>query len=188
MIRIKAAVEAANYPQLEEKRETPYMTHQPNRMLTLAWAAGFLAFLPVAASAGSSGADVTHGEEIYAECSGCHAVNETLVGPKHCGVFGRHAGTVPDFSYSDVMKRARFVWDEKHLDDFLKSPISYLNGTNMGYAGLDSTQDRADLIAYLREAMNPAVCANQRQTGENENDSQSPTETGPLQKMAPQTK
>jgi cytochrome c len=101
-----------------------------------------------------------HGKAIYTqECKGCHAPNETLVGPKHCGVFGRRAGTVPGYAYSDVMKEAGFLWDAKHLDDFLKSPITYLNGTNMGYVGLDSAKDRADLIAYLRQAMDPAVCA-----------------------------
>lgn len=104
--------------------------------------------------------DPVRGLAIYThECSGCHAVNQTLVGPKHCGVFGRRAGSVPGYPYSDVMKEAGFVWDVQHLDDFLKSPITYLNGTNMGYVGLDSAQDRADVIAFLRKSMDPAVCA-----------------------------
>jgi cytochrome c len=108
----------------------------------------------------TGGGDPVHGKAIYAqECVGCHALNQTLVGPRHCGVFGRRAGTVPGYAYSDVMKQADFVWDATHLDDFLKSPITYLNGTNMGYAGLDSAKDRADLIAYLRQAMDPAVCS-----------------------------
>jgi cytochrome c len=104
--------------------------------------------------------DPEHGKAIYTqECKGCHALNETLIGPKHCGVFGRPAGTVSGYAYSEVMKQAGFVWDAKHLDEFLKSPITYLNGTNMGYVGLDSATDRADLIAYLRLAMDPAACA-----------------------------
>jgi len=104
--------------------------------------------------------DPEHGKAIYTqECQGCHALNETRVGPKHCGVFGRRAGTVPGYAYSEVMKEAGFLWDAKHLDDFLRSPITYLNGTNMGYVGLDSAKDRADLIAYLRQAMDPTVCA-----------------------------
>ena len=152
------------------------MRFVPTQTLNVVVAIGLITLLPHATFAASNDGAIAHGEDIYAECSGCHALNETLVGPKHCGVFGRRAGTVPDFGYSDVMKEARFVWDEKHLDDFLKSPITYLNGTLMGYAGLDSQQDRADLIAYLREAMNPAVCANQKPVGENENanDSQVP--------------
>ena len=103
--------------------------------------------------------DPVRGKAIYTvECTGCHAVNQTLVGPKHYGIFGRRAGTVPGYAYSDVMKQAGFIWDAKHLDDFLKSPITYLNGTNMGYAGLDNAKDRASVIAYLRQAMDPAIC------------------------------
>jgi cytochrome c len=110
-------------------------------------------------ASGSTG-DPVHGKVIYTqECTGCHAMNETLVGPKHCGVFGRRAGTVPGYPYSEAMKQAGFAWDSQHLDDFLKSPITYLDGTNMGYAGLDSAKDRADVIAYLREGMDPANCA-----------------------------
>lgn len=40
-------------------------------------------------------------------------------------MFGRRAGTVLGYAYSDVMKQAGFVWDIKHLDDLLKSPITY---------------------------------------------------------------
>lgn len=105
--------------------------------------------------------DVAHGEELYAECRGCHALNATRVGPPHCGVIGRQAGSVEGYHYSDVMKHAGFVWDDAHLDAFLNSPISYLNGTNMGFAGYFDPQDRADIIAYLKQAMDPAVCANQ---------------------------
>src|SRR5438067_4741515 len=70
--------------------------------------------------------DASHGEELYSECKGCHGLNMSRVGPKHCGVVGRAAGSVEGYHYSDVMKRAGFVWDEAHLDAFLNSPISYL--------------------------------------------------------------
>jgi cytochrome c len=102
--------------------------------------------------------DADHGQELYAECKGCHALNVSRVGPPHCGVIGRAAGSVENYHYSDVMKRAGFAWDESHLDAFLNSPISYLNGTNMGFAGYFDPQDRADIIAYLKKAMNPEVC------------------------------
>lgn len=138
-------------------------------ILTLRLTAALMTCVSLPVLAAAQHEDVDHGKEVYEECKGCHALNETIFGPKHCGVFGRRVGTVPDFSYSQVMKNSKFVWDEKHLDNFLKSPLSYLNGTNMGYAGLDSPQDRADLIAYLREAMNPGVCASQTPAGANAN-------------------
>ena len=102
--------------------------------------------------------DADHGKELYAECKGCHALNVPRVGPPHCGVIGRPAGSVEGYHYSDVMKRAGFVWDDAHLDAFLNSPISYLNGTNMGFAGYFDPQDRADIIAYLKQAMAVSAC------------------------------
>jgi len=77
----------------------------------------------------------------------------------HCGVVGRAAGSAPNYPYSEAMKESGLVWDEKTLNEFLTAPISYLNGTKMGFAGLSSATDRADVIAYLREAGgDPSVC------------------------------
>src|SRR4051812_49397260 len=98
----------------------------------LVTAAGFAYPLPGFAAAVQG--DPAHGKELYEECSGCHALQENLIGPKHCGLMGRRAGTVPDYVYSDVMRQSGIVWDTKKLDEFLKAPLSYLPGTNMGYA------------------------------------------------------
>ena len=104
-------------------------------------------------------ADLAHGKSLYEECSGCHALRENQIGPKHCGVFGRKAGSIQDFDYSDVMRGAGFSWDDKHLDAFLTSPLSYLSGTNMGYAGLFDVKERQDLIAYLKKlSQDPLLC------------------------------
>lgn len=120
---------------------------------------GLLAALTLFSSHTAEAADLAHGKSLYEECSGCHALQENLIGPKHCGVFGRKAGTIPDFIYSDVMRRAGFSWDDKHLDAFLTSPLAYLSGTNMGYAGLFEAKDRQDLIAYLKQLSDdPAIC------------------------------
>ena len=65
------------------------------------------------------------------------------------GIVGRRAGTVPDFSYSDAMKKSGIVWDAKILDAYLESPQKVVPGNRMPYAGLKDTTDRADLVAYL---------------------------------------
>lgn len=107
----------------------------------------------------SQAADLAHGKELYAECEGCHALRETLVGPQHCWVVGRAAGKVPGFEYSGAMKASGLKWDEKTLDEFLVSPFTYVSGTLMGYAGLDLKKDREDLIAYLKQVTtDPANC------------------------------
>lgn len=77
----------------------------------------------------------------------------------HCGLFGRPAGTVPGFAYSEAMKASGIVWDAQRLDEFLTSPIAYVVGTNMGFVGFPDPADRADVIAYLMQATSdPAIC------------------------------
>jgi len=109
-----------------------------------------------AAPAGAAGpgytGDAVRGQSVYERCLACHAIAYDRTGPRHCGLFGRRAGSVPGFAYSDAMKRSGIVWNEQTLDMFLKSPMTAVPGTSMGYAGIADPQERADLIAYLKQA------------------------------------
>ncbi|MGH6881009.1 c-type cytochrome [Hypericibacter sp.] len=96
--------------------------------------------------------DPVRGETIYHKCQGCHSIDRNRVGPKHMGLFGRKAGSLPDFNYSEAMKNSGIVWSEQTLDAFLADPRAMVPGTKMTYAGVKNAQDRADLIAYLKEA------------------------------------
>ena len=103
--------------------------------------------------------DPARGEAVYARCLACHALAYNRTGPKHCGLIGRRAGSVGGFSYSPAMARADLVWDGDTLDRFLTSPTAMIPGTTMGYAGIADAQERADLIAWLRQASaSPAEC------------------------------
>jgi cytochrome c len=104
------------------------------------------------ALAASAAASPQHGEEVYGRCLACHALGYDRVGPRHCGLIGRRAGGVPGFVYTDAMKKSKLVWDEKTLDRFLANPMKVVPGTAMTYEGVTDAKDRADLIAYLREA------------------------------------
>jgi cytochrome c len=44
------------------------------------------------------------------------------VGPHHCGLFGRLAGSVPDFLFGCAMKNLKIVWSDKTLDRLLAQP------------------------------------------------------------------
>ena len=79
-------------------------------------------------------------------------IGPTRTGPRHCGVFGRKAGTVAGFDYSEAMRRSGIVWNATTLDRFLAGPMVAMPGTTMGYAGVEDARERADLIAYLRQA------------------------------------
>lgn len=102
--------------------------------------------------------NATRGIEIYTRCQACHALEYNRTGPKHCGVVGRKSGSVPGFDYSSAMKQAKLTWDEKTLDRFLADPLKLVPGTTMTYAGIPDPQERADLIAFLRDAGKSPAC------------------------------
>ena len=111
---------------------------------------------------GSGGGDPVRGSELYAkECAACHSLSASTVNaPMHCGLIGRKAGTVPGFPYSEAMRSSGLVWDEQTLDEFLTAPFIVMPGTLMGFPGFSQEADRADVIAYLKQAsVDPQQCA-----------------------------
>lgn len=120
------------------------------------WLAGALAL--VIAGAAQSAPDQLRGEQVYARCLACHALAYDRVGPRHCGLLGRRAGSVPGFAYSQAMKDSGITWDEKMLDRFLAQPLKAVPGTTMTYDGVPDAKDRGDLIAYLRHANDTPEC------------------------------
>ena len=93
--------------------------------------------------------DVTAGEQIYTQCTGCHAPDYNRTGPKHCGISGRAAGGVKNFDYTKAMAGSGIIWTSETLDEFLISPFKMVPGTSMGFAGIPSALERQQLIAYL---------------------------------------
>jgi cytochrome c len=102
------------------------------------------------------------GARIYTRCAACHALEYDRTGPRHCGLFGRRAGSVKGFEYSEAMKRSGIVWNAQSLDRFLAGPLAAVPGTAMGYSGITDSKERADLIAWLRKANESVACASQR--------------------------
>lgn len=116
--------------------------------------------LGLTASAGAA-PDALRGEQVYARCMACHALAYDRVGPRHCGLFGRLAGSVPEFGYSPAMKNSRMVWNAKTLDRFLTQPLKMVPGSAMTYAGVADPKERADLIAYLKHVNDTPDCGRQ---------------------------
>ncbi len=97
-------------------------------------------------------ADLANGESKFALCQTCHTVVQggpNMTGPNLHGVFGRKAGSVPEFKYSDVLKATGWTWDAAHVDTWITDPKAALPGTKMTFAGLKDPKDRTDTIAYL---------------------------------------
>ena len=114
--------------------------------------AAVLALLPALAGGSARAAgDAAHGKEIYdTRCSACHSLDANRVGPMHRGVYGRKAGSVPDYAYSAGVKAATVIWSEATLDKWLADPRAFIPGAKMTFR-LGQQADRADVIAYLRQ-------------------------------------
>ena len=94
--------------------------------------------------------DPDHGAKVYRQCMICHSLDKNGIGPSHRDVFGRTAGSVPDYSYSAALKGSNIVWNETTLDHWLTNPQALVPGTKMMFSVGDA-QDRADVIAFLKE-------------------------------------
>lgn len=98
-------------------------------------------------------ADIDNGRRQFGLCRSCHTVAEggpNLTGPNLHGVFGREAGAIEGYNYSEALKTAGFVWDAEKLDAWLANPRTFLPGNRMTFAGLADEKKRIDLIAYLK--------------------------------------
>ncbi|MEM8877638.1 MAG: cytochrome c family protein [Pseudomonadota bacterium] len=101
-------------------------------------------------------AAVEDGERAARKCSSCHVFEQggdNRVGPVMWEVLNRAKGAIDGFGYSDAMMEVAAngeVWGYDELDGFLANPRDYLPGTSMGFAGIRSPEERADLIVYLR--------------------------------------
>ena len=93
-------------------------------------------------------------------CRECHSFvkNDNRLGPSLYGVVGREAGSVPNFAYSDAVKRSGITWDEKTLDKWIKKPNALIPTNNMGtlFSGLPDAMERAKIIAFLKQDTNLA--------------------------------
>jgi len=94
--------------------------------------------------------DPLRGKTLYQACEGCHSIDDNDIGPRHRGVVGRHAGSIADYSYSPALKNSGLTWDEANLNRWLSNPSALVPGTKMFFK-IDDAQQRADLIAYLKE-------------------------------------
>ena len=90
--------------------------------------------------------------QAFNQCTACHstAPGKTIIGPSLAGVYGRKAGQVPGFQFSDAMKSSGMVLNEKNLDAFLANPAAKVPGTTMVFAGVKDEEQREAIIDYLK--------------------------------------
>lgn len=90
------------------------------------------------------------GMKLYQSCMGCHSLDENDVGPKHRGVVGRKAASVPGYAYSAALRKSGIIWSPEMLDRWLTNPQKLVPGAKM-YFSVANPQSRADIIGYLAQ-------------------------------------
>ena len=98
-------------------------------------------------------ADVANGQKLSRACAACHSFDKggpNRVGPNLWGIVGRAQASADGFAYSEALKGLKGKWAESELNKWFFNPKAYVPGTKMAFAGMPKTQDRADLVAYLK--------------------------------------
>ncbi|NNE84551.1 MAG: cytochrome c family protein [Alphaproteobacteria bacterium] len=110
---------------------------------------GLESILPLLASA-----DPDAGQKAAKRCAACHTFNDggaNKLGPNLWAIVGKEKGTVDGFSYSDAIEDKGGVWSYDDLNAFLADPKGFLKGTKMNFSGISDAEDRAAVIAYMRQ-------------------------------------
>jgi cytochrome c len=117
-------------------------------MLRWVVAAGVMLALPTVALA----QDADAGKKVFNKCTPCHNIGpgaKNKVGPELNGLFGRPAGSVEGFNYSDAMKNSGITWDEATFKEYITDPKKRIPGNKMVFPGIKDELDRDDLAAYV---------------------------------------
>lgn len=123
------------------------MANELRRSLCVAFLAQAFGLLPARAD---EAADAQ--AQFTTSCGVCHSVDPAAPprqGPNLAGVFGRKAGTLPGFKYSDAIKAGDWVWDEATLDPWMENAQGVHPGTIMNYRQRDPDK-RKLILDYLK--------------------------------------
>ena len=118
--------------------------------------------LLIGASQSFAAGNPAQGQRAFGACAACHSLrpDENMTGPSLAGLWNRKAGTLASFSrYSPAMKSADIEWNDKTLDEWIDDPQHLVPGNEMMFAGIKDARQRADLLAFLKQATQPGASA-----------------------------
>ena len=105
--------------------------------------------------------DAENGRKLFRACAFCHTLTPDggkRAGPTLWRLFGREAGSVAGYHYSEALKGSGIVWTEETVARLFElGPETFTPGSKMPLQRLPDPQQRADLIAYLKEAQKEAT-------------------------------
>jgi cytochrome c len=64
------------------------------------------------------------------------------------GVYGRKAGSVAGFTYSDALRRISVIWDQASLEKWLMNPEAMAPGNDMDFH-VEDVGERTQIVRYL---------------------------------------
>ena len=98
------------------------------------------------------------GRETAKPCWVCHDFYErnNKIGPTLAGIYGRAAGSVPQFAYSDAMRASGIVWSDDTLRRYLSDVQGAVPGTSMNAASIPRGPELEALLFYMRQVTQPA--------------------------------
>src|SRR5208282_2426149 len=103
--------------------------------------------------------EADRGKQLFEKrCTGCHSLDRNKEGPNLTGVYGRPAGTAPNFHYSDALKSAHFVWNEQRLQQWLTDTQSLVEDNNMDFH-VPKPDERTGIIQFLKTLSSPQSAA-----------------------------
>src|ERR1700688_1773813 len=98
------------------------------------------------------------GGRMFGACTACHSLepNRNMTGPSLADLWDREAGTLPSFHrYSAALHSSGVVWDDETLNEWLKDPQHLIPGNTMTFQGIKNDQQRAALLAFLKQTHRP---------------------------------
>lgn len=101
-------------------------------------------------------ANIDKGERVFMrKCAACHFIRKDGshdTGPHLWNILGRQAGTAKNFEYSKAMAESGHIWNFATLNYFLTRTDRAVPGRKMKFRGIRKDKDRANLLAYIRQA------------------------------------
>jgi cytochrome c len=137
-----------------------------NHILLVAIATLLLAASPFRAVAQPGNA--ANGERMYRACAPCHSLepDRNMTGPSLAELWNRKSGGLPSFPrYSPALKSAGIIWNDDTLNEWIKDPQHFIPGNTMTFPGIKEPRQRADLLAYLKDANKPGHAPKAAQGG-----------------------
>src|SRR6266851_7856296 len=137
-----------------------------SRVSLVAFAISMLTAWPYSTMAEAG--DPVRGERMYRGCVACHSLepNRNMTGPSLAEVWNRKSGSLPSFPrYSPALKSAGIIWNDDTLEEWIKDPQHFIPENTMTFPGMKDAGQRADLLAFLKDATQPGHAPRSAQNG-----------------------